>query len=71
MGVAYDGISSGSALFVRWKQTLRTEVHHFVEILTSRSLRRKIDYSVLVLVCIRPTIKNRKGLRLELLKIVV
>ena len=47
MGVAYDGISSGSALFARWKQSLRTEVHHFEEILTSSPLRWKIDYSVL------------------------
>ena len=60
MGVAYDGISSGSALFVRWKQSVRTEVHHFEEILTSSSLRWKIDYYVLVLVCIRPSIKNEK-----------
>ena len=41
MGVAYSGISSGSALFARWKQSLRTEVHLFVEILTSSPLRRK------------------------------
>ena len=47
MGVAYDGISSGSALFAKWKQSLRTEVHHFEEILTSSPLRWKIDYSVL------------------------
>ena len=66
MGVAYDGISSGSALFVRWKQSLRTEVHHFVEILTSSPLRWKSDYSVLVLVCIGPS-----RLRLELHKEVV
>ena len=41
MGVAYNDISSGSALFARWKQPLRTEVHRFEEILTSSLLRRK------------------------------
>ena len=61
MGVTYDGISSGSALFVRWKQALMTEVHHFEEILISNPLRWKIDYSVLVLVCIRQSIKNERG----------
>ena len=49
MGVAYGGISSGSALFARRKQSLGTEVHHFEEILTSSPLRRKkFDYFVLV-----------------------
>ena len=58
MGVAYDGISSGSVLFAKWKQSLRTEVHHFEEILTSSPLRWKIEYSVLVLVCIWPSMHD-------------
>ena len=37
----------------------RTEVHHFVEILTSSPLRKKIDYSVLVAIH-----QKWKGLRL-------
>ena len=59
MGVTYSGLSSGSALFARWKQSFRTEVHHFVEILTSSPLRKKIDYSVLVAIH-----QKWKGLRL-------
>ena len=60
MGVAYDGISSGSALLARRKQSLRNEVHHFVEMFTSSPLRRKkIDYSVLVAIH-----QKWKGLRL-------
>ena len=50
MGVTYSGISSGSALLAGWKQSLGTEVHHFVEILTSSPLKWKMDYSVFVLV---------------------
>ena len=39
MGVAHNGISSGSAMFARRKQSLGTEVHHFEEFLTSSPLR--------------------------------
>ena len=59
MGVAYNDISSGSALFAIWKLSLSTEVHHFVESLTSSPLRKKNDYSVLVAIH-----QKWKGLRL-------
>ena len=45
---------------------LLDEISHFVEILTRIPLRWKIDYSVLVWIH-----QKRKGLRPELLKVVV
>ena len=44
---ALCSISSGSALFAKIKQSTRTEIHHFIDILTGNPLKYKIDNSIL------------------------
>ena len=56
MGVAYDGISSGSALFAKWKQSLRTEVHHF-----ENFDQQPFEEKKKIVLCLWPSIKNGRG----------
>ena len=55
------GISSGSALFAKIYLFSGTEIHHFIESLTSNPLKYKTDNSILLVsICMRQHIRMKR-----------